>query len=110
MAEQSLELILGELRGELKGINNKIKEQNGAINHVNNSLIDLRKRIDLLPCPAHTIQISALNKWKDALVDEAKDAERSRRSLRRELLIAFVAAMVTGGFTLLGIWLAVIAS
>ena len=99
------EFILGQIQGTVKAIDAKLTAQNGAINSMKESINGLSERVSNLPCEIHAERITNfVNNLEKASEKDLQDA-KERRLGRRELLIAFVAAVITSATTLIGIWL-----
>ena len=89
MKKDEIALALGNVTGELKGINQRLDTQNGAIK-------DHTAVLSNLPCLAHLELIKAMEK---IIVNDKKQEERKEyRSFthRTHIKAALVGALVTG--------------
>ena len=94
--------LLGEISTEIKAVKDKVTVQNGAIDKLRESVNGLSERFHDLPCAIHAERIDNINNMAEREVVEKVERKRGRR----ELFIALTAALLTGGFTVLGVWLA----
>lgn len=98
-------LLLGEIKGSVKAVDQKLAAQNGAINHLRESINGLSGRIDKLPCDVHSERINTCIATSEKETEKESAEHREKRRGRRDLFIALVAALFTGAFMLVGIWL-----
>jgi len=101
---------LGGISATLKAMDEKIKNQNGNVEHLAVAVESQTKRIDQLPCGSHTSSVNRLLSWikkhdeSQANMQEYKVKTRIKYSY--EMKIAVVSAGAGGSFVLLGVWLA----
>ena len=100
------DILLGQVVGELSGVKTQMSSQQESINGVSISLKEMAKEIRALPCQKHEDDISFLLKSRKEQEENTTYQERSCRDKLRDLFIVLIAAVITGGFTLLGVWLA----
>ena len=99
------DILLGQVIGELSGVKTQMAEQAKSLTGVSESLNGLANHVSELPCQKHEDDIGYLLKSRKEVAENRTYSERSRRDKLRDLFIALVAAAITGGFTLLGVWL-----
>ncbi len=99
------DIILGEIKGTVKAIDDKLRAQNGAINGMKGSINGLSQRVDKLPCPIHEERINNIAEAAEKGTEQETQEKRDSKRRWRELLIALVAALIVGAFTLIGVWL-----
>ncbi len=99
------DMVLGEIKGTVRAIDQKLKAQNGAINGMRESINGLSSRLDNLPCDIYAERIN--NLIAAAEKEEVKESQEQwdKGQWKQKLLIAIIATLLTGGFMLLGIWL-----
>jgi hypothetical protein len=103
--ESNTDMVLGEIKGTVKAIDQKLKAQNGAINGMRESINGLSSRVDKLPCEIQTERINSLMDAAEKDDERESQEQRDKGQWKRGLLIAIITALLTGGFMLLGIWL-----
>ena len=104
--KQTTEFLLGEISSEVKDIKRHVDTQNGSLEKVKSSLNGVSDKIGLLPCAVRGEQIDNLLEQAEKKAKEFNNEMSDRKRTRRDLFIALVAALVTGGFTLIGVLLA----
>lgn len=97
--------LLGEISGSVQAVKQKITEQNGSIGEIKKSVNGLSEKVTNLPCAIHEERINHILTIAEEKAKEENSEERNKRVARRDLLVALVAALLTGGFMLLGLWL-----
>ena len=104
--QQTTEFLLGEISSEVKEVKKHVDTQNGSLERVKTSLNGLSEKIGKLPCAVHGEQINNLSEQAEKKAKEFNNEMSDRKRTRREVIIALVAALITGGFTLIGVLLA----
>ena len=96
----STDILLGKVIGELAGFKEQFRDQ---MQSQEASFNNLSNKFDDLPCDTNTQTIETLIKWKNGVKEYSSYSERSRKEKWRDLGIAVIAAIITGGFMLLGV-------
>jgi len=100
------DILLGQVIGELSGVKTQMAEQSKSLTGVTESLNSLANHVSELPCQKHEDDIAFLLKSREEAAENMTYSERSLRDKLRDLVIVLIASLITGGFTLLGVWLA----
>jgi hypothetical protein len=103
--QTNTDILLGKVAGELSGVKTQMASQEQSLNGVKEGLSEMAREVRNLPCQKHEDDINYLLKCNNEGREAATYGDRSRREKLRDLLIALAAAVITGGFTLLGVWL-----
>ena len=64
MENQQLILLLGELKGSVKAVQETLKEYGDQIQLVHGRISEVKEVVGQLPCHVHTEQIEGLEKWQ----------------------------------------------
>lgn len=94
----STDLLLGKVIGRLDATVANLSEQNAALDRVN-------RRLDALPCKVMNERVQALTEWKQEVESSLNSDNKNKSSRRNDFRVAILSAMITGAFTLIGIWL-----
>jgi len=97
--------LLGEISAEVKSVKAKIIEQNGSIDKLKGSINGLSEKFNNLPCEIHSERIGNIIQLAESAATVERQEETDKKRGRRDLVIGLIAAIVTGGFTIFGVWL-----
>ena len=95
------DLLLGKVIGRLDAAVVNLHEQNAALDRVN-------RRLDGLPCEVMSERVQSLTEWKQEVESSSNSDNKSKSSRRNDFRVAILSSLITGAFTLIGIWLLLI--
>lgn len=96
--EQNTDLLLGQLIGKMDGVETQLKTYGGQIK-------GLTDKVDRLPCTRHQDEIDFLKSCRAEDKKNERDQGQNKRKWVRDLVLVMLAGIITGIFTLLGVWL-----
>lgn len=112
--QSSTDLLLGQVIGELRGLKTTIDAEFSSVKTTivsqNQSLEHVKAKINSLPCAEHSATITSI---LAAVTKEEKEnavLKAEKRKGRSSLVVALIAALVTGFFTVGGLLVTVLAT